>query len=182
MPRNLPSQLLAAVQASHFELCLLADIGLVSGTAYLWSGMGNVQANGNTYGGIGSFGAVSDIEEGSEVRADGMSIALSGIDPALMADTLNDIQVGAKATVWLGLFAAGAIAATYALFSGTVDKPTIVAGVDTITIAIALETRMANLQRATNRRYTAADQRNHFPLDSGFNWVEVLNDIALLWG
>ncbi len=137
---------------------------------------------GNTYAGIGSFGAVSDIDEGSEVRADGMSIALSGIDPALMADTLNDIQVGAAVTVWLGLFKNGAVVATYPLFAGTVDKPTIVAGVDTITIALALETRMANLQRATNRRYTAADQRNYFSLDSGFNWVEVLNDIALLWG
>jgi hypothetical protein len=41
---------------------------------------------------------------------------------------------------------------------------------------------MANLQRATNRRYTAADQRSYFPLDSGLNWVEVLSDIALLWG
>ncbi len=99
-----------------------------------------------------------------------------------MADTLNDIQVGAAVTVWLGLFVDGAIAATYPLFSGTVDKPTISVGVETITIALSLETRMANLQRATNRRYTAADQRNYYPLDSGFNWVEVLNDIALLWG
>ncbi len=32
------------------------------------------------------------------------------------------------------------------------------------------------------RRYTTSDQMYYYPDDSGFNWVETLNDIALLWG
>ena len=65
---------------------------------------------------------------------------------------------------------------------GTVDRPAIPVGPDKLTITLALENRMLNLQRPTMRRYTAGDQNYYFPDDSGFNWVEVLNDIALLWG
>lgn len=182
MPRSLPSPMLSAFPSNAMALCYLVDIQLASGAAHVWSGVGSVVWNGNTYLGVGSLGAVGEVSEGSDVRADGTSIALSGIDPALLNDTVNDIQVGAPATVWLALFSEGTIVCAYSLFAGTVDKPSLGVGPETFTIALGLETRMANLQRPSNRRYTSADQRNYYPLDSGFDWVETLNDIALLWG
>lgn len=175
--------MITAVTSNNFSPCYLVDLTLADGTvAHAWSGFGSIAWNGNTYAGIGSLGAVGDVEEGSEVKADGTTIALSGIDATLLSDTLGNIQVGAPATVWLGLFASGAISSAYVLFAGAVDKPQIEPGPDTFSIALALETKMSNLQRAGNRRYTAADQRRYYSDDSGFNWVEVLNDIALLWG
>jgi hypothetical protein len=131
---------------------------------------------------VGSLGAVGEIQESTEIKADGTSVQLSGIDPALLNESLNDIQLGAPATLWLGIFSEGAVLAAYPIFVGTVDKPQIPIGPDTISIQLALETRMANLQRASNRRYTAADQRSYYPSDTGFNWVETLNDISLIWG
>lgn len=182
MPRSLPAPMLTAIGSNAFALCYLVDLTLASGTVHIWTGVGTVVWNGNSYRGVGSLGSVGDVAEGSEVKASGMSIALSGIDPVLLADSLNDIQVGAPAVVSLALFSDGAIICSCTAFAGTVDKPTLAAGPDTITIALALETRMANLQRASNRRYTAADQRSYYWDDSAFDWVEVLNDIALLWG
>jgi hypothetical protein len=174
--------MIASVQANSVGLCWLVDLQLVSGVEHAWTGIGTLVWNGNSYKGVGSLGGVSDIQEGSEVRADGTSIALSGIDPTLLNESLNDIQVGAPASVWLGIFANGALSAAYKVFGGTVDVPRIGVGPSALTIALALETKLANLGRANNRRYTAADQRRYFPDDSGFNWVEVQNDIALLWG
>jgi hypothetical protein len=63
-----------------------------------------------------------------------------------------------------------------------VDKPHISTGATTITVSLALENRLANLQRASARLWTAADQNIEYPTDSAFNWVEVLNDISLRWG
>jgi hypothetical protein len=182
MPRSLPSPLLAAVATNSFTPCYLLDIALVSGVEHVWSGIGSVTWNGNTYRGVGSLGAVGDVEEGSDVQATGTSVGLSGIDSGLMNETLNDIQQGAHGALWLGLFADGAISCAYRLLGGVVDAPQVGVGPETFSIALALESKMTNLKRANNRRYTAADQRSYYPLDSGFNWVEVLNDIALLWG
>jgi hypothetical protein len=96
---------------------------------------------------------------------------------------MNDIQPGAPAKLWFGCLSQGTIVgAPYLLFSGTMDLPTVSVGVDTISITLALETRMLDLSRATNRRYTSADQRLLYPTDTGFSWVEQLNDLALRWG
>jgi hypothetical protein len=182
MPRDLPSLMIAPITSNAVSPCYLLDIQLVSGTEHVWNGVGTVSWNGNSYKGVGSFGAVSDIQEGSEVKADGTSVSLSGIDPTLLNETLNDIQVSAPATVWMGVFSEGAILTAYKIFGGTVDKPQVGIGVDAIAITLALETKLANLQRANNRRYTAADQRRYYTDDSGFNWVEQQNDIAEIWG
>lgn len=138
---------------------------------------------GSTYLGVGSLGSIGDINEGVEVKADGTTVTLSGIDPTLLNDCLADIQLGAPATLWFALFSNGAIVGKpYPLFVGTVDRPTIPIGSDTISITLALENRMANLQRPSNRRYTAGDQMYYYPTDSGFNWIETLNDVSLVWG
>jgi hypothetical protein len=70
----------------------------------------------------------------------------------------------------------------YLIFSGTVDKPSVKVSAKTSTITLALENRLVNLQRANQRRYTAADQHLSYPTDMAFSWVETLNDIALRWG
>ena len=182
MPRNLSSPMITAVTGNDVSPAFLLDLGLVSGDAYVWSGWGSIAANGNTYAGIGSFGAISDVTEGSDVKARGMRVGLSGIDPTLLGDTLGDIQIGAAVTFWLAAFTNGAVLATYPLFVGTVDKPAFNVGPDAFMVTVALETKLANLQRPTNRRYTNADQRVYYPDDIAFAWVETLNDIALIWG
>lgn len=175
--------MVTGITSNQVSLCFLLDLTLSTGAVlHVWTGYGSITWNGNTYLGVGDLGQVGDVTEGSDVKANGTTIALSGIDPTLLSDALNDIQQSAPATLWLATFSAGAITAAYALYAGTVDKPGIQLGVDTATITIALENKLANLQRATNRRYTQADQRYYYPTDIGFAWVETQNDIALIWG
>lgn len=98
-------------------------------------------------------------------------------------DVLTDVQLGAPAKIWFGLMANGSlIGSPYLIFSGLVDQPSLEVDAQTLTISLALESRMSDLARPSGRRYTAADQRLRYPDDTGFNWVETLNDIALRWG
>lgn len=102
---------------------------------------------------------------------------------SLIYEALNDVRMGGPAKIWFGLMSNGAfLGAPYLVFSGTVDKPTVNIGRQSSSITLALENRLVNLQRPSMRRYTSADQRLSYPTDLGFNWVEVLNDIALRWG
>jgi hypothetical protein len=102
---------------------------------------------------------------------------------SLLYEALGDIRVGGPAKIWYGHFKNGAFYGTpYLIFKGTVDKPAIKTSAESNSITIALENRLVNLQRPNARRYTAADQHLYFPTDSAFNFVEILNDMALVWG
>jgi hypothetical protein len=183
MPRNISSPMLASLTSNAIIPAFLASIRFKSEAVYVWTGVGNLVYGGNTYLGVGSFGKLGRITEGTDVQAYGTSISLSGIDPTLLSECLTDIQVGAPVTILFALLSStGAVLGTpYPVFSGIVDKPVISPGISEITISLALESRMANHGRASNRRYTAADQNLYYPGDTAFNWVESLNDQALLW-
>ncbi|HEV2324565.1 MAG TPA: hypothetical protein VGS10_11500 [Terracidiphilus sp.] len=180
--RNLPTPMIAQITSNEVMPVVLADLAFKSGTVYVWSGLGSVVCNGHTYVGVGSLGQVGDIKEGVQVKADGTSVSLSGIDPTILNDCLDDIQLGAPATLWLGILSNGVITATYPMYVGTVDKPSLPISPDTLTISLAIENKMLNLQRPTMRRYTSSDQNYYFPSDTGFHWVEIDNDLALIWG
>lgn len=183
MSRTTDSTLQAALIANGIYPVILADLSFRSGAWHAWTGVGDLMWNGDTYLGVGSLGRCPGVSEGVSVQAEGTTVSLSGIDWTLLNDCLTDIQIGAPATLWLGAFQAGALVGTpYKWFGGYVDKAPISTGPKTMTIALSLESRMRLLQRGTNRRYTSADQRRDYPTDMAFDWVEILNDVALRWG
>jgi hypothetical protein len=183
MSRNLDSTLLAALTAGVVHPALLVQLTFRTGTHYIWTGIGPLVSNGQTFTGVGSLGNMGAISEGTSVQADGTTLSLSGIDPVLYAECMTDIQLGAPAKIWLTVLNQGVmVGAPYLLFSGLVDKPSVTTGSTSITVSLALENRLINLQRPSARRYTAADQHIKYPDDTAFNWVEMLNDIALVWG
>lgn len=101
----------------------------------------------------------------------------------LIYEAMNDVRIGGAAKIWYGLWSNGAFIGTpYLAFSGTVDKPTVNTSASSTSITLALENRLINLQRANQRRYTAADQHLAYPSDLAFNWVELLNDMSLKEG
>jgi hypothetical protein len=183
MPRDISSPMLSSLVSSPIRPGFLASIQFRSALEYIWTGVGNLVYAGNTYKGVGSLGKIGSISESTEVRAIGSTVTLSAIDPALLSECLNDIQLGAPVAVYFALFdaALNILGTPYPLFVGTVDQPVIQIGIDEMSISLKLENKLANLQRATMRRYTAADQRLYYPNDTAFNWVELLNDMALKW-
>ena len=184
MGRNLSSPLLSSIASNHICPAFLAVITFRSSTQYIWTGVGNLSYGGNVYRGVGAFGKMGAIAEGTQVEAQGTSVTLSGIDPALLSDCMTDIQVGASAALYFALLDTAAmtvLGTAYPCFSGRVDQPVLDIGLDTLSITLKLESRLSNLQRANLRRYTSADQQLYYPGDTGFNFVELLNDIALKW-
>lgn len=103
----------------------------------------------------------------------------------ILREALEDIAVGGSARLWKGLYdiGAGGLKGTpYQYFRGYVDKVTANLSGESAMVTLALEARMSQLGRASFRRYTAADQALQFSGDSGFDWIEQLQDIALKTG
>lgn len=146
---------------------------------------------GTSVSGIGAYAIANDSVNGTTASVSvsfvGMAVYYMG-DPVgyrtLLAEALTDVRVGAPVKIWFGMLSAsGALVGTpYLVFSGLVDEPTINEDPTGTKIVLAFENRLRNLQRASQKRYTAADQKLSFPNDSGFNSVELLQEISLKWG
>jgi hypothetical protein len=183
MSRAIDSGLLAAMSAGGLVPAFFAQLEFRSTTEYVWTGPGPLVINGQTFTGVGSLASVGVISEGTGVDAKGTTVTLSGIDPAILNECLTDIKSGAIANIWFGAFdQTMTLIAQYLMFSGVVDTPEVTVGAETVSITLALESRLVDLGRAMQRRYTAADQNVTYPTDIAFNWVEILNDAAWNWG
>lgn len=192
MPRDLDDDLKAELPKRVIRPAILASLGFRSKTEYVWSGVGPLVWGGKTFQGVGSLGSVGTVSEGVEVKADGTSVTLSGIDVDLLGESMTDVRVGAPAKLWLAMLdqSMAIIGNPYCFFKGEMDPPKIVLNPpddggeqkESLSITIPLESRMLNMQRAGCRRYTQVDQRMTHPTDTAFRWVELYNDIALRWG
>lgn len=184
MSRNLDSSLAAALANSAISPVILAMLTFKSGVVYVWSGVGLLSFNSNVYTGVGIFGKISPVSEGSDIKADGMELTLSGIGMTsltessstvaanMVTEAMSDYQIGAPAKVWFGLMSGGILLGSpYLIFSGQMDQPTIDIEATTATVTLALENKLSNQLRPTARRYTSADQHLKYPDDIGFNWV-----------
>jgi hypothetical protein len=183
--RNLDPATAAALSMQNVGYGVMAMIRFKSSTQYVWSGPGPLTASiggvAQTFTGTGSLGAIGTIDEGSDGTAEGTTASLSGIDPVFLADALTDIRIGAPAMIWLVLLTdqMTVIGQPYLWFAGDVDGPALNVGGEEIGIKLAIESKLANHERANALKYTSADQRLLYPDDTAFDHVEELNDIAL---
>ena len=103
MGRNFDPQMAAQLTAPVIEPVLFALLTFRSMTCYVCSAGYDITFNGQLYQGVGTFGGLSAVKEGTELYADGVSLTLSGIDPTIMGECLADIQPLAPAKLWFGL-------------------------------------------------------------------------------
>jgi hypothetical protein len=178
----------SAANAGQLTATLVRPVFLVSlafanETVYAWTGVGNLVWEGNTYLGVGQLGNVSPIVEGSEVSAQGITLTLSGIPANLLSDSLTEIQAGNLAQVYLGFVDQNGVLVDDPIpaFIGLLDQPTIDASTDTATIAITVENRMSDMNRARGGRYTDQDQRSRYPNDGSLKYVHFLQDSRIGW-
>ena len=161
----------------HFDL---AD----GGSLYLWSGMGQMSYGGNTYVGAGNLLSVSDVQENTELSANGVTVVLSGIGEPLISKARDSDYQGRLLEVKLGaLDESGDIISTpVVIFSGFMDVMKISSSGETATISLTVENRLIEFDRTRVRRNTAEDQKIDYPTDKGFEYVSQIQEKEIVWG
>jgi hypothetical protein len=184
MPRPMSSAMLAALQQPVLRCALFAQISFTSATVYVWSGVGTITWNGQTWTGLGDLLGVAAVEDGTTVEARGISITLGGLDAALLADCQNEYRLGLPAAVYFGLFDAGSelIATPITSWAGRTDRPEIEVDADKATITINCESRLIDMNAAVDRRVTHQDQQMNWPGDNGHMFVPGLQELTTFWG
>ncbi len=184
MARDLTAGLLAETEAAALSPVFFAFFDFQSGAVRVWSGIGSKTWGGNTYTGLGYLGTMSPIEETADVRANGVAFSVSGVPSSLISTVLSDNYQGRDVKLWLGaLDGSGAIIADpYQVFAGRMGNVEIDEGPDTATIRVYAESRLIDLQRSRERRYTNEDQQIDFPGDRGLEYMARAQSTPFLWG
>ncbi len=183
MSRTLPTGYAALAAARVFRPVFLVDLDWPSGIVYLWGGYGTMPWGGNTYVGTGHLGGVSTISESFNGRANGVTLTLSGIPSALLADALAVDSQGRRGRVWLAALANdGSMAADpYLIFDGVIDICPVSDDGSTASITVQLEKELID-RRVNNWRYTHEDQQIDSPGDLIFSFVAGLANAQFHWG
>ncbi len=190
MPRNITAAAKTASQSGHVILIGLALLDFASAPVYVASTPYNVDYDidgdlaDETFLGAGRFGRVSGPEEGAEQRAYQVAYKLSGIDPALVSDALNEDYRGRDSKLWLAL-----CDEDYQV----IDDPVLVHWglMDTMPIKITADgkaeivvksiDRRARWEEAPHHRWNNAAHQALHPGDLAFEQMEANVETELVW-
>lgn len=185
MSRTLTAGMISACAAQQVAPAYFVEMIFDSTPLRLWSGSGNITWGGRTFTGTGDLGGISEIEESGKVAANGIELTLSGIPSGTISLALAEPYRGRRVYVWLGFFNTttwALIADPVAVFAGRIDTMRIKDSGETATIALSCESKLIDMQRARERRYTYEDQVDLFAGDKGFEYVAGLQEKEIFWG
>jgi hypothetical protein len=184
MSRTLSTAMQAVATAEVVRPIYLVDLEFASGSIYLWSGLGDLSFNSNTYIGAGDLLTIGAVQESTELTATGAQITLGGIKQSLLTLARDEPYQGRPLTIRLGAFDENGdlIASPVILFSGFMDVMTINDSGETSTITVSAENKLIIFQKTAVRRYTAEDQKIEHPTDKGFEFVAKIQEKEIVWG
>lgn len=182
MARDLDADTAAVVQEEVLAPIALVELEFDSETMFLWSGIGDLAWNGNTYTGTGTLGKISAVEETSEIRAVSVQLELSGVPAEVLEIANEESWQGRPVRIYFGVLDGRAfVGEPVQIFGGLMDQMTLTEG-STASVTLSCESQQIDLERTRARRYTAEDQRAEYPGDKGCDAVAALQELDLHWG
>lgn len=183
MSRSLTASMLAGIQAAEVRPILLFEGQFDSGFVRFWTGFGTLTWSGREWVGAGNLIGISEVEENAELVATGVTVTLSGVEPALVSAAIGEARQNMPGRIWFGLLnEAGAVVGDpYLAFSGRMDVPEITNAADTCVIALSYESILGDLLRPREIRFTDEAQKALYPGDRGFEYVTKIQDKEIAW-
>jgi hypothetical protein len=184
MARELGTANEAQTIAATVRPLAFAELDFADGYVRAHSGLGTITWGGNEWYGVGEFGGVGEVEEGVDVAARGLSLALNGIPSTVLPKALEANYRGRSAKLYIGfLDDAGALVDDpYQAFGGRMDTMQIEDAGETGSITVQCENRLIDFKRCRVSRYTNEEQLARYPGDLGLSFIAGIADKTLRWG
>ena len=196
MSRTIDSGLLAALTGNAVEpfyaVELLFDVKTTIdvdgnpidlGPMRMWTGLGtrtiNVRGTDQVFAGTGALLNIAAAEEVADLSAKAMTISLSGIDTSLISLALQEPYQRRKARVYMG---EKNVSSVVEIFSGQMDTMQITDEPDMSTVIMTIESKLVELERSRNWRYTDESHKSRHSGDTFFSYVQSIQDQQVAWG
>lgn len=173
----------AATKAENFVFGVAVEMNFPSGFSRMNTSPYVIAINGNNFAGTGQLGTVSSVSEESSLTAKGVTLTLSGIDPAMVNIALSENPQGRSCKMWVCLFDANhaLIADPYPVGVWRMDTMDVTMD-KTATISLKAESVLADWSRPRVRYYTDGDQQSRWQGDVFFDQLAPNLDKEILWG
>ena len=179
MSRTVPTDILTALSQPEVEPFYAVEIDLDSGPLRIWTGVGDRTIDGDTYTGGGNLVGISGLEEVADLSAKNITLTLSGMPPSVVALALGEPYQRRKVRVLWGV---RGVSDFVEVFSGSLNQMVIEDGPESGTISVTVDSKLVELERASNRRYTAENHKARNPDDTFFDYVALLQDKNVRFG
>ena len=179
MSRTVPASILTALAQENVEQFLAVELLFDTAPVRLWTGYGDRTIDGNSYTGAGELLNIQGLEEAADLSAKALTITLSATSPELVSLALQEPYQRRKARV---LYGVTGVNDYVEVFSGKMNTMTIEDAPDSGTISLLVDSKLVELDRASNRRYTSESQKSRHPNDTFFDYVAGLQDAEVVWG
>lgn len=193
MSRTIPAGILAALTESNVEPFYAIDLLFddTDGTRHdqagyagnralrFFTGYGTRTIGGETYTGTGTLLSISAVEETSDLSARGTTVTLSSIPADILSLALQEPYQRRKCKIYFGLSNESGV---IEVFSGLLNKMSIEDAAESGTISVLVDSKLVELEKASNWRYTSESHKSRYPDDTFFDFVPALQDADIRWG
>jgi len=145
----------------------------------LWTGYDDRTINSEVYVGGGSLLSISGLEEVADLSAKGITISLTGLASPLISLALQEPYQRRKVRV---LFGVRDQSTFVEIFSGLINRMSIEDSPEGGTISVLVDSKLVELERASNWRYTSESHKSRYANDTFFDFVTAIQDADIRWG
>ena len=179
MSRTVPAALLTAMGQKEVQPFYAVEFLFDSAPVRLWTGYGDRTIEGNTYVGAGDLLGIETASEVADMSAKSMTVTLSGASQEIVALALQEPYQRRKCRVLFGVVSVDDV---IEVFSGSVSDMPIQDSAESGTIAVLLDSKLVEADKASNLRYTSETQKAEYPNDTFFDYVSAIQDAEIVWG
>jgi len=179
MSRTVPAALLTALAQPEVQPFYGVEFLFDSGAVRIWTGYDNRTIAGQIYIGAGSLLNIQGLGEVADLSAKSITISLSGVGASLVSLALQEPYQRRICRVYFGVVN---VSEVVEVFSGQLNTMSIEDSGDTSTISVLVDSKLVELERASNRRYTSENQKSRFAGDTFFDYVSAIQDAEIVWG
>lgn len=179
MSRTVPAAILTALAQPEVEPFYAVEIDLDSGPLRLWTGYGDRTIESNTYTGGGNLIGIEGLEEVADLSAKAVTLSLSGIPASVVSLALQEPYQRRRVRILWGV---RSVSDVVEVFSGSLNQMVIEDSAESGTISVTVDSKLIELERASNRRYTSESHKTRHSGDTFFDYVSQIQDAEIVFG
>lgn len=192
MTRQISPAIITEVENAHVNIAFLLSLDLDVSPLYLWSGLGSLNWDGKIWQGVGALGALSAINEDTDLSDVRIKANLSHLPieslPDFVTEFASNDPVGRPFKIYLAFLnddtsMNDVVLLTAGFIDGlSLSEAVTGAGENMGGIELTLASEAALLKQTRLYRFTDQHQKSLFPSDRGLEFVTDTNLGEIRWG
>lgn len=188
--RALTPEVIALIEAEVVRPVLFIFADFPSGAVRIWTGIGPITFQGNTYTSAGGVISIEPLTETADTAAKGMVVHVNALQLSYVQKLTNDSYQGRKAVIFLAFWNEAEdtlYTSPGPWWEGFMDTDNGSYDGVSANLSISCEHDLVDILRKREWQYTDADQQALFAdessvVDTGLTRIPKIQDLTIPWG